>query len=108
MGRLKQDLDKNLQLHRIFCYTEIILHCVSVSNQLQQWTNFCANFSPNKWPEWGTRPPVEKSGAGTPSPRVSAPLYPCKLHDAFTGHARYRHDYTQGDSDVILFHIYAN
>ena len=38
----------NLQLHRIFCCTEIILHCVSVSNQLQQWTNFCTNFSPKK------------------------------------------------------------
>ena len=23
-----------------------MLHCVSVSNQLQQWTNFCTNFSP--------------------------------------------------------------
>jgi len=43
-GRLKQDLDRdflnNLGLHT--CCTEIILHCVSVSNQLQQWTNnFC-------------------------------------------------------------------
>jgi len=46
----------NLGLHAR-C-TEIILHCVSVSNQLQQWTNFCTNFSPKKW----TRPPVEKSG----------------------------------------------
>ena len=28
--------------------SEIILHCVSVgiSSQLQQWTNFCTNFSP--------------------------------------------------------------
>jgi len=46
-GRLKQDLDKdflnNLGLHA--CCTEIILHCVSVSNQLQQWTNFCTKFS---------------------------------------------------------------
>ena len=35
---------------------EIILHCVSVSNQLQQCTNFCTNFRPKKWGEWGTRP----------------------------------------------------
>ena len=73
-GRLKQDFDKNflnsLGLHT--CCTEIILHCVSVSNQLQQWTNFCTNFSPKKWGEWGTRPPCRKK-CGTPSP----PLHPC-------------------------------
>jgi len=40
---------------------------------LQQCTNFCTNFSPKKWGEWGTRPPVEKSG-GTPSP-ASPPHY---------------------------------
>jgi len=51
----------------------MILHCVSVSNQLQQWTNFCTNFSPKKWGEWGTRPPVKKSG-GASSP-ASPPHY---------------------------------
>jgi len=50
-----------------FCCTEIILHCVSVSNQLQQWTNFCTNFGPKKWGEWGTPPPVEKSGGRCPA-----------------------------------------
>jgi len=40
---------------------------------LQQWTNFCTNFSPKKWGEWGTCPPVEKIG-GTPSP-ASRPHY---------------------------------
>ena len=53
----------------ILC-TEIILHCVSVSNQLQQWTNFCTNFTLKKW---RTRPPVEKSG-GAVSPPPTTPL----------------------------------
>jgi len=71
-GRLKQDLDtdflNNLGLHT--CCTEIILHCVSVSNQLRQWTNFCTNFSSKSWREWGTRSPVEKSGGRRlPRPR---------------------------------------
>ena len=33
---------------------------VSVSNRLQQWTNFCTNFSPKKWGKWGTRLPCRK------------------------------------------------
>ena len=41
------------------CCTEIILHCISVSNQLQHWTNVCTNFSP-KIREWGRRPPLSK------------------------------------------------
>ena len=41
--RLRQRFLNNLGLHA--CCTEIILHCVSVSNQLQQWTNFCTKFS---------------------------------------------------------------
>ena len=36
--------------------TEIILHCVSVRNQLQQWTNLCTNFSPKKWGRRRPRP----------------------------------------------------
>jgi len=68
-GRLKQDLD-----------AKIILHCVSVSNQLQQRTNFCTNFSPKKWGSGdagsgGRGPPNEKSGGR----RLSAPLHPCLL-----------------------------
>jgi len=72
--RLRQRSLNNLSLHT-FC-TEIILHCVSVSNQLQQWTNFCTNFSPKKLGEWGTRPPCRKKWE-TPSPCVPAPLHPC-------------------------------
>ena len=71
--RLRQRFLNSLGLQT--CCTEIILHCVSVSNQFQQWTNFCTNFSPKSGGEWGTRPPVEK--VGTPSPRVPAPLHPC-------------------------------
>jgi len=68
--RLRQRFLNSLGLHT--CCTEIILHCVSVSNQLQQWTNFCTNFSPKKW---GTRPPVEKKwGDAAPSP-ASSPHY---------------------------------
>ena len=55
------------------CCTEIILHCVSVSNQLQQLTDFCTNFSPKSGGSGGRVPPVEKSG-GTPSP-ASPPHY---------------------------------
>jgi len=47
---------------RLFCCTEIISHCVSVSNQLQQWTNFCTIFSPKSG-----------RGVGDASPRVPAP-----------------------------------
>jgi len=72
--RLRQRFLNNLRLHT--CCTEIILHCVSVSNQLLQWTNFCTNFSPKKWWEWGTRPPCRKKW-GTPFRRVQAPLHPC-------------------------------
>ena len=42
------------------------LHCVSVSNQLQQWTNFCTNFSP-KSGGVGDASPLSKK-VGTPSP----------------------------------------
>ena len=72
--RLRQRFLNNLGLHT--CCTEIILHCVSVSNQLQQWTNFCTNFSPEKWGEWGTRPPVEKKcvDAVPPRPCPTTPL----------------------------------
>jgi len=77
-GRLKQDVDKDFfnNLGRHTCCTEIILHCVSVSNQLQQWTNFCTNFSPKKWREWGTRPPCrQKVGdAVLPRPRPTTLL----------------------------------
>ena len=45
--RLRQRFLNNLGLHTR-C-TEIILHCVSESNQLQQWTNLCTNISPKKW-----------------------------------------------------------
>jgi len=49
-------------------------NCVSVSNQLQQWTNFCTKFSPKKVVWGGGRvPPADKSG-GTPS-RASQPHY---------------------------------
>jgi len=78
-GRLKQDLDISY-IEYYVCCTEIILHYVSVSNQLQQWTNFCTNFSPEVG-EWGTRPPVEKVGdAVPPRPRPTTPLNPegCK------------------------------
>ena len=79
--RLTQRFFNNLGLHT--CCTKIILHCVSVSNQLQQWTNFCTNFSPKKWGSGGRFPPVEKSG-GTPSPRVLAPLHPWRPVDTRT------------------------
>jgi len=68
--RLRQRLLNSLGLHT--CCTENILHCVSVSNQLQQWTNFCTNFSPQKWGSGGRVPPVEKT-EGTPSP--ASPLH---------------------------------
>jgi len=60
---------------------EIILHCVSVSNQLQQCTNFCTNFSPKRWGEWGTRPPPcrkkwEDAASLPPHPRPTTPLGP--------------------------------
>ena len=83
-GCLKQDLDKDFfkqfrptytysYTSEKFCCTEIILHCVSVSKQLQQWTNFCMNFSPKKWGKWGSRPPLSKKAEGR---RPSAPLHP--------------------------------
>jgi len=55
--------------------TEIILHCVSVSNQLQQWTNFCMNFNP-KSGGVGDASPCRKKWK-TPSPGVPAPLHSC-------------------------------
>ena len=64
--RLRQRFLNNLGLHT--CCTEIILHCVSVSNQLQQWTNFCTNFNPKKW---GTRPPCR------PCPITPLPVSIC-------------------------------
>jgi len=54
-------------------YTEIILHCVSISNQLQQWTNIRTNFSQKSGGSGGRVPPVEKSGEDA-VPRVPAPL----------------------------------
>ena len=42
------------------------LHCVSVSNQLQQWTNFCTNFSPKSGGMADASPLSKK--VGTPSP----------------------------------------
>jgi len=33
---------------------------------LQQWTDFCTNFSPKKWGSGGCVPPVEKSGGRRP------------------------------------------
>ena len=71
--RLRQRFLNNLGLHT--CCTEIILHCVSVSNQLQQWTNFCTNFSPQKWGSGG-RVPLSKKlrGRRPPRPRFTTPL----------------------------------
>jgi len=105
-GRLKQDLDKdvlnNLGLHT--CCTEIIVHCVSASNQLQQWTNVCTNFSPKKWGEWGTRPPVEKSGGGTPSPPASPPHYtPAQISRARVLSFGRSSSPVERDSPVALF-----
>jgi len=61
--------------------TEIILHCVSVSNQLQQWTNFCTNFSPKSGGS-GDASPLSKKW-GTPPPCFPAPLHPwqCNYHN---------------------------
>ena len=73
--RLRQRFLNNLRLHP--CCTDIILHGVSVSNQLQQWTNFCTNFSPKKWGSGRRVPLSKKVGRGAPSPRVPAPLHPC-------------------------------
>ena len=65
--RLRQRFLNNLGLHA--CCTEIILHCASVSNQLQQWTNFGTNFSPKKVGEWGTRLPCRKKWGDAVPPR---------------------------------------
>jgi len=73
--RLRQRFLNNLGLHT--CCTEIILHCVSVSNQLQQWTNFCTNFSPEKWGSGGRVPLLKKVGGCCPP--ASLPHYtPCR------------------------------
>ena len=54
------------------CCTEIILHCVSVSNQLQQWTNFLHEFQSRKsGGECGTR----RQKWGNAVPPASAPHY---------------------------------
>jgi len=75
-GRLKQDLHKdffnNLGLHT--CCTKIILHGVSVSNQSQQWTNFCTNFSPKKSGSVGDASPLSKKVGGR-RPHASPPHY---------------------------------
>jgi len=49
---------------------------VSVSNQLQQWTNFCTNFSPKKWGGLGDASPCRKKwgDAVAPRPRATTPL----------------------------------
>ena len=56
--------------------TGIILHCVSVSNQLQQWTNFCTIFSPKSGRGVGDASPLSKKwrDAVPPCPR---PLHTC-------------------------------
>jgi len=41
---------------------------------LQQWTNFCTNFSPKKWGSEGRVPLSKKIGGAVP--RVPAPLHP--------------------------------
>ena len=43
---------------------------------MQQWTNFCTNFSPKKRGEWGTCPPCRKKwgDAVPPRPRPTTPL----------------------------------
>ena len=74
---MKQDLVKkifnNLGLHT--CCTEIILHCVSVSNQLLQWTNFCTNFSPKSGEVMDASPLSKKVGdAVPPRPGPTTPL----------------------------------
>jgi len=81
-GRLKQDLDKdflnNLGLHT--CCTEIILHCVSVSNQLQQWTDVCTNFS-QKSGVVGDASPLSKK-VGTLS--FASPPHYTPVHSSIT------------------------
>jgi len=69
--RLRQRFLNNLGLHT--CCTEIILHCVSVSNELQQWTNFCTNFSP-KSGGVGDESPCRKKWGGS-RPLASPPHY---------------------------------
>jgi len=73
--RLRQRFLNNLGLHT--CCTEIILHCVSVSNQLQQWTITFARISVQKSGGVGDASPCRKKVGGTPSSRVPAPLHPC-------------------------------
>ena len=80
--RLRQRFLNNLGLHA--CCTEIILHCASVSNQLQQWTNFGTNFSPKKVGEWGTRLPCRKKWGRTPPPRPR-PTTPLELVVCLSG-----------------------
>jgi len=72
--RLTQRFFNNLGLHT--CRTKIILHCVSVSNQSQQWTNFCTNFSPTKWGSVGDASPLSKKvGEAVPTRlRPTTPL----------------------------------
>jgi len=47
---------------------------VSVSNQLQQWTNVCTNFSPKKWGGVGDATPLSKKSGGR-RPCASPPHY---------------------------------
>jgi len=47
--------------------------CLSVCSRSILILLYCTNFSPEKWGEWGTRPPCrEKWGNAVP-----APLHPC-------------------------------
>jgi len=63
---------------------------VSVSNQLQQWSKFCTNFSPKKWRGSGDASPVEKSGGHRPPrPRPTTPLI-CTRHKP-TALAEHKH-----------------
>ena len=70
--RLRQRFLNNLGLHT--CCTEIILHCVSASNQLQQWTNFCTNFFSPKSGGVGDASRLSKKAGGyaVPPPHYTA------------------------------------
>jgi len=75
--RLRQRFLNNLGLHA--CCTEIILHCVSVSNQLQQWTNFCTKFSLKSGEVGDAYPLSKKVGEQSPASRPTIPLTPLLL-----------------------------
>jgi len=86
--RLRQRFLNNIGLHtrtsytsEKFCCTEIILNCVSVSNQLQQWTNFCTNFSPKSERSGDASPCPKKWGdAVPPRPRPTTSLVRTRPH----------------------------